>query len=360
MPQIPTLPLPPKPFRSLERFRRADAEILFGRAHDIRRIFDLAVSTSEERVIQLHGQSGVGKSSLLDAGLLPILEQRCKVVYVRRKAEEQLIGTVLEVLAGESNVSWTDYSELGHIPGPQKMGEAARWIWKDHIELYDKADRPFILILDQVDEAFDSDNEELPQELEDFFLFLREIFYNKADRPKGKIILSYRKEHHSEIDGTLYRQQLPTVQVYLRHLNRKEIIEAITGLTSAYRLQAHYNLTIEEGLPERIADDLLQHRDSPIAPMLQILLTKMWDKVAGDKEPAFTTQLYEEFKGEGLDDFLEQQLDLIEQQFPEEVSSGLVLSVLHAHSTDNLKSASLSRETGFLSPAFAPPLFTFS
>ncbi len=55
-----------------------DAELLVGRA-DERRAFQRIMR--ENRLVLLHGQSGVGKSSLLRAGLIPDLERAGRTVY---------------------------------------------------------------------------------------------------------------------------------------------------------------------------------------------------------------------------------------------------------------------------------------
>ncbi|MEA2335069.1 MAG: hypothetical protein QOG40_1559, partial [Solirubrobacteraceae bacterium] len=60
--------LPAEPYRGLEPFRFADAEILFARAVDVR---ELDRSITIRRAVMLYGESGAGKSSLVNAGLLP-------------------------------------------------------------------------------------------------------------------------------------------------------------------------------------------------------------------------------------------------------------------------------------------------
>lgn len=61
---------PPSPFRPLTWFEREDRDLFFGRDLDT---IDLAVRVRTQRLCALHGASGTGKSSLLRAGLWPLL-----------------------------------------------------------------------------------------------------------------------------------------------------------------------------------------------------------------------------------------------------------------------------------------------
>ncbi|MEL6843680.1 MAG: hypothetical protein AAFP02_10730 [Bacteroidota bacterium] len=86
-----------------------------------------------------------------------------------------------------------------------------------------------------------------------------------------------------------------------------------------------------------MADDLLQDPESPVAPMLQILLSKMWQaaKSKAGEAVIFDQTLYRQFQqnGLGMEDFLHQQLKSLEQTVPEQINSGLVVDLLAFHTT---------------------------
>ncbi|UCH97769.1 MAG: CHAT domain-containing protein, partial [Candidatus Aminicenantes bacterium] len=99
LPPIPqTYPLPQSPYFFLGRFRREHAPLFFGRSHYIRALYNRVTQKNAAPVILLYGQSGVGKSSLLEAGLLPRLEKSHTCLYIRRKQETGLLGTLEEAL----------------------------------------------------------------------------------------------------------------------------------------------------------------------------------------------------------------------------------------------------------------------
>lgn len=67
---LPKLPWPREPYRGIEQFRFIDRPIFFERRDEIRRLIRLV---SIYRGTLLYGESGVGKSSVINAGLIPAM-----------------------------------------------------------------------------------------------------------------------------------------------------------------------------------------------------------------------------------------------------------------------------------------------
>nr|MCU0394173.1 hypothetical protein [Thermoflexibacter sp.] len=378
--------LPDKPYRFLERYREEHTQIFFGRSYYIRDLYIRAIDRNSAPIILLYGQSGVGKSSLLDAGVLPRLEQVSKVVYIRRNQDKGLLGTLTEALgittdngqpsppsvenlpaknsnseekSQQSTVIQQLEELLNNIKGEAKnhlsatieelkiqenkkaqfdipIDESEKYSLKGIWKLKEKdAQQPFIVILDQAEEAFTRPNDNLPNELDDFLVQVHSIFGNPKDRPVGKLILSYRKEYSAEFDEAFKKMQIPREGIFLKHLERRDIIEVITGLTLSPHLRNCYRLNIEAELPVIIADDLLEDKDSPIAPILQILLTKMWNMTEQEELRYFSVKKYQELKKEGIlmNDFFHQQMELFKKWNENEENSGLALDILNFHTT---------------------------
>jgi hypothetical protein len=188
-----------------------------------------------------------------------------------------------------------------------------------------------------VEEVFTRPIKYKPDELGDLMDELQELFGNPTDFPKGKILLGYRKEFNPEIEDQFKQRVLPRTKLFLEHLNRKDIVDIFRGLSEMPALKAHYNLTVEVDLPVIVADDLLEDRHSSVAPVLQILLTKMWEqaKLANPDNPTFTVDLYQHLRREGilLDDFFQQQMRKLREWAEDIEVSGLALDVLHYHTT---------------------------
>lgn len=321
LPELPKEDLPPEPFLHLSWFRKEHAEIFFGRDYQIRQMYDRVTEPHSDPIVLLYGQSGVGKSSFLDAGVSPRLQAENTVLYLRRNQEAGSTGTI----AAQLGVVLTDIKE---------MAEAISKAW--HEKERQEA-KPLIIILDQIEELFTRPNKIISDELPDFLLILEKVFGVKDSRPHGKLILSFRKEWISEIENALLGYKLPHSKVFLERLDRKGIIQAIRGVTTSTRLRDKYKLTIEPNLPEIIADDLLSDADAPIAPILQILLSKMWmeAKKNNNSQPVFEMALYRDLKRQGLllGDFLDQQLGKLKELVREIVDSGLAIDFLTYYTT---------------------------
>jgi hypothetical protein len=316
LPPLPEQDLPETPYRHLQWFREEDAELFFGRGREIRAFYEQVTSPSSAPILLFYGQSGVGKSSVLAAGLVPRLASSHQVRYTRRED----LG-LAETLA----------AAFGGVAGPD-ASVAARWRAAES-----ETGLPLIVILDQMEEVYTRPHPDDPDEMERFLQVVSETFADRSARPRGKLVLGFRKEWLADIEERLLEKKLSRSKSYLERLDRDGIVEIVMGPVRSERLRTHFNLTVEPGLAELIADDLLEDRDAPVAPTLEVLLTKMWKQATarnGDA-PAFTTDLYQELRRKGLllDDFLSEQLSALHDWNAQVVSSGLALDLLAFHTT---------------------------
>lgn len=386
LPDIPaTFNLPESPFLYLNRYERKHAEVFFGRSYFIRALFSNITDKEAPPIILLYGQSGVGKSSLLEAGLQPRLESGYTILYLRRVDSLGLSETVLQGLLKLNGFDTATEIKLenetsGIVQNLELLAAAIQDEFKSDLRILiekiqknelkthqgisrgnpitptsiieawkyteDKNGRPLLIILDQVEEAYTRPNTILKNEVNQLFSDLKSLFGNPILQPKGKIILSFRKEYHPEIEEYCKKYELPRSKVFIEHIDKADILDIFKGISSTAKLQARYNIKIEDGLPEIIASDLMSDQDAPIAPMLQILLTKLWLKASATnpQAPVFSHTLYQELKTEGLamDEFLHNQLINIKAKHPELFQSGFVLDVLSFYCTANSTSAAKS------------------
>jgi WD40 repeat protein len=358
LPELPkTIGLPADPFRNLDWFGEEHARIFFGRGRSIRELHDLigrSASPGNASVILYFGQTGVGKTSVLAAGIVPRLRAKFQVRYRRRDPALGLLGTLGAELAPGS-----DQFDLGQS-------------WRD-IEMSDP-DRPLVFILDQVEEAYtrplsslvpndgsiDRPASELANpEVRALFEAVRSAFaLQRPDRLRGKLILGLRTEWLGELEKACRAYQLAYEPTPLSALDRAGVIEAVEGIVREPDLAAkwaHYRLTITPSKPtlaQFMADDLRDRlgrsdasEGSPIAPTLQLLLTRLWEvaRARGDGDRVFDAKLYDDMKSKGfkLDEVLTKQLSEIEglggdessQRLGEAATNGLLLDLLEAFTT---------------------------
>jgi hypothetical protein len=332
LPTVTPRDLPENPYlEPLTWYSEIHAEVFFGRGYQVRELYERVTDSGRPPILLLYGRSGVGKSSILAAGLKPRLAVAGLAArYVRRDPQKGLLGSLRDALGGAEN--------------PSSVGDFWRATEK-------QIGQPMVVILDQVEEALGGSANVHSGEMSEFIIELTDAFLKPEKRPVGKLVLGFRMEWLAVIERRLAEALLPRAKMFLEPLDRRGIIEAIRGpgrLVSASgasvarpilsrRLVEHYDLEIEESLPEHIADDLLGDRDSLVAPTLQILLSTMWTTTRNTlpTPPRFDSNLYENLGRQGilLGDFLDRQLAALRSWRPESVDSGLVLDLLEYHTT---------------------------
>jgi len=254
----------------------------------------------EVRLTLLYGPTGVGKSSLLHAGLFPRLRQRgWRPVYLRRSEvkAEGFHTAFARVLANET----------AH---PQT-----------------------VFILDQVEEMF---ADPVPNEAAAFFDCLCGAL---RSRPATQFILGFRSDFLDSVLKPLSERGLQETYDFRLHrvepLGEQGIREAILGATLNPSLAAHYDFEFDPELPDLLLRDVLaDHNPLAHTPLLQIQLLKLWDAARALYPEGHLTirrELYH--KSETLDELVQQQLEQLETAWPEQLQSGLALDVLQGFTT---------------------------
>jgi hypothetical protein len=227
-------------------------------------------------------------------------------VYARRHSERGLLGTLRDALGA----------------GPD-ANIVACWRAREQ-----ESDKPLIVVLDQVEEAFTRPIA-TPRSSDDAVALTPPID-PKAElnalaeavrglglaigRPHGKLVLGFRKEWLQEIEQALAEVASSegfVNKVPLDAMGCNDIREAVGGPASDPALSG-LRLEVDDELPGLIAHDLLSDPDARavIAPTLQVILSQLWDQVKDSSPRRYTVDLYNTLKGEGLllRAFLDKQL----------------------------------------------------
>ena len=311
--KIDSKKLPASPYVSIKGHTPADAPLFFGRNAEIRSLYDWVLRSSDDPPILLfYGQSGVGKSSLLNAGLLPRLNDQADIVYTRRTLN--LTDDLHKAIGGPSNE------------------DARAWL---------TAAKPKLIILDQIEEAI-THSDGSTAELHAFITRVIEIFSLRGPDSTARLILSFRKEYLAEIRNALTvgtQEDAPPLEkdFWLERLDLAGIKQVVAGPTRLRALREKYKITLaDEDLPADIAHDL-EDRNSPIATILQIILNQLW-KAAKAKggDPVYTRALYKSLSNTDnpLQGFFDAQIVQLEPNSGGTVNNdGLELDFLYEHTT---------------------------
>ncbi len=305
LPPIPeSIKFPQQPFVGIKWFTREDARIFFGRSEIIFQLYNQLSSSKTDNLIIIYGQSGVGKSSLLHAGLFPRIESSWDITSIRN-FDVKDIAPILEK------------KYLANKKEPQ------------------------LVVLDQFEEVIFNKNK-----------ILVDIIINKIEGlidKNIKVLLSLRKEYIAELEYVLVGNKFNYTKIFIPPLDSRNIIEAIIGITKKPESRLKYNLNIEDKLPEKIANDILIDDKSLVAPSLQLLLTKLWNLANKEnpQAPIINSELYngELIKsGIHLKDYFNVQITEIKNINNIWVESGLVLDVLYGFTTEQVTAGGKSRD----------------
>jgi len=248
--------VPDNPYRGLEPFTAEHHEVFFGRDWDIDALTRRVMS---QPVVVVVGPSGIGKTSLVQAGLIPKLQthERWSVVLVRPGQDpwNRLAAGLLRVQrstdVGMADLSKTDIQhEIERLRG-EGFGPTARFLRSEG--------RPLLVVVDQFEELLADGQPE--SELLDLLL----------PRPEGaddacRLVHTLRADFlpmllgvpgiASRIDQRLYVLSPPT---------EDQVHEAIQ------RAAATRGVGFQDGLVELIVRDA-----AGSLPLLQFTLSRLW------------------------------------------------------------------------------------
>ena len=218
-----------------------------GRAQDVKRLLE-RISGTEHKLIVIHGQSGVGKSSILQAGLIPTLRQQA---IGERDALPVLLRTY---------TNWVEMLGKSLVEAFDKVRENKLSIQLDsttaildHLRKNAERNLLTVLIFDQFEEFFFVYTNQVTRQT--FYEFLRVCL----DIPFVKIILSLREDYLHYLLECERLSYIPTInndiltkknRYYLANFSLQEAKNVIQYLTN----RTHLNFMPE--LIDKLVNDL--------------------------------------------------------------------------------------------------------
>jgi WD40 repeat protein/Tfp pilus assembly protein PilE len=285
------------PYKGLMPYSEADSEFFFGREREEKMITaNLMVS----RLTLLYGASGVGKSSLLSAGVASRLLKQAKeniempdapkfaVVVFKSWRDDPIAGLISRVQ--QSVAQLLNQQSFEPVAASGSLSENLR-LWSD------KIDGDLYIILDQFEEYFlyhGQENGEGTFAVE----FPRAI---QRSNVRANFLISMREEMLAKLD--LFKGRIPNLFdniLRVEHLDRKAARVAIEKPIEKYnrsRADVEPKFRIEPELVEEVLDqveagrvilgesgrgvvDLKQEQSHIETPYLQLVMARLWNEEA--------------------------------------------------------------------------------
>ncbi|MEV0825573.1 tetratricopeptide repeat protein [Nonomuraea rubra] len=266
-----------EPYVGPRPFRRAESALFHGRTEEARHLRDAWLS---ERVVVLHGPAAVGKTSLLHAGVLPLLEEeprpaRTLVLPVGRLIHQPTWPLALS--SGPGGYRFTlisSWTPAGQAPDPeQAVGAALESV------IAGAAPRRVLAAIDHMEELFTA----FPARVQERERLVAELAGALRELPLN-LLLVVRDDQLatlSSYEGLLSPQ--PFAYVRLEGLDQPSAVSAVTGPASGSGRR--YAAGVAEQLVQRLRTttytdrlgtsvEIVSDRVSPFE--LQIACAALW------------------------------------------------------------------------------------
>ncbi|MDP2983958.1 MAG: hypothetical protein Q8O92_11605 [Candidatus Latescibacter sp.] len=252
------------PFKFLDPYGPEDKGIYFGRKFEVAEVYARFFKT---RILVVYGESGSGKTSLVQCGLRSEIPPEDAAFLTIRSASDPLEALEREL------VKYTGFGE----DAPESLKEMLK-------EAIFRKGKPLALLFDQ---------------FEEFFLFqppsVREAFVRElaawveADL-NIRVIFVIREEYlarMTELETVL--PELLQNRIWVRRMSREQAKEVIISPCRAC------NVGIEEGLADALLDDLTRSGGVEL-PILQVVMDSLYRRaIANDPDsPSLTISEYQE------------------------------------------------------------------
>ncbi|MBD3225737.1 MAG: hypothetical protein GF313_13495 [Caldithrix sp.] len=236
-----------RPYKFLDYYTEDDADLFFGREEEIR----LLISKIQAHpTFIIHGRSGVGKSSIVRAGLMPAIKQKGGIGRVLRSYNDplnELLDTMNAIL-------------------PNEIKETQMPLLQPILSNIQKLNQPIVIIFDQFEDYFSLLDKDKQINFEEALI---QLFQN--DYSNIHLVFVLREDMLAEMSR--FKHIIPQIfhhEFRLQRLNPNQACRAISE--PAKKVGCH----LQSELTNKIINDIIED-DGVDPPQLQIICDAIYD-----------------------------------------------------------------------------------
>ncbi|TQF74017.1 WD40 repeat domain-containing protein [Rhodococcus spelaei] len=263
-----------RPYRGLEPYRAEDARLFFGRSASLRGLVDAVIAAQGHGLVIVTGASGVGKSSLVQAGLVPDLARRdpdaetaasASVVFTPGPCPLDSISEALPELASVVERPDREGVRRAMRAASERLGAPS-----------------LVIVVDQIEELFTQCGEQ-----DERVRFLAVLAYAASALGSGEtpdaapsVVATMRSDFYEQaLSYPVLAEALERRSKAIAPLTRAEMVDVIT------RPAQLIGFKLEAGLVDLILHDLgvltSSEGSGTVLPLLSHLLDTMWERRRG-------------------------------------------------------------------------------
>lgn len=324
------------PYLGLRSFSESDSELFHGREVETDELFHLV---QRETLSVVFGMSGLGKSSLLRAGLFPRLrEQGLFPIAIRLTyGASDLVAQIRAAIA-------TEITERG-IDAPPPPDDQTLWEYFHRTPFWSARNRPLtpVIVLDQFEELFTLGHDArgrsaLLTELGDLIENrIPETVRRAGDAdalpptfqaPKAKMILSLREDYLARLEDL--RPTIPSIargRLRLRPMDGDQAVRAVRNASTEHLVDAAVAVRIVRFVAGARSDaaDAAAVETLTVEPALLSLVCRQLDEVRRSrKEPTISADLLTGESARILDDFHERSIADLDPRIVDHIEEHLL------------------------------------
>lgn len=309
----------PSPFKFLDSYQKADADVFFGREEETRALYK---ALSGVKQLLVYGSSGSGKTSLVECGLRNQFSDADWFAITIRRGNNINASVFSDINKSLDVKIKIDPHTNMPLDTQIEFGQAVE-------KLFAKRYQPVYLLFDQFEELLISGDTE---EKKIFFTYLNNLINYKVP---CRIMLIMREEfigHLSEFEALCH--SLFQHRFRVEKMGRKNVEDVIYQILEAKKYRTFFNVKDSHALAESILSKLPDKRKEIELSHVQVFLGELWERAQSAKNnnalPVLSADLvHDDDNLEAvLESFLKKQMVDLEKDYGERVPLELLAAMI--------------------------------